>query len=290
MRFFAIGTLWLILSVASYGGDALLDPIDELVGVLNIAGLLEEPNEAVVSDSNAISDSHSLGLLSMAEAVTPSEKSQNSEISETREQFRDIRQRFLLDQMKSINIPADEGNTTELDVLIRQIEALQIPPRTAPAESPSSPTPSETTQTVLPAATQLPAEPNTQSVDIPASRSVMQISAEEIETALHPLALADVLYRQGDYPSAFLCYQYVLGRLDKDNITDRQWVLFQMANSSRRNDPPEAIRLYSELTAAYPNSKWTAIALSRQKTLEWNQTNRIEEDYLSVKVQLDDAE
>ena len=52
---------------------------------------------------------------------------------------------------------------------------------------------------------------------------------------------------------------------------DRAWILFQIGNCLRNDDPPTAIKMYRQLIIEYPNSLWKELAEARSKLLDWYQ-------------------
>ena len=109
----------------------------------------------------------------------------------------------------------------------------------------------------------------------PALENELVVTLDKLDKVVSPLQLADVLYRQGHYETAFKNYCTANERLSEESVADRQWILFQKANCRRHSDLNEAIQLYNELIKSFPNSKWTAAANSRLKMIEWTQANQI---------------
>lgn len=276
-------TMWLVLGVISFGSDDPNDSFDELVAILNSDLQLSvnspDSENASVADVDTLETENATDAASIA---SPEEMNDSVEV------FQDVRQQFLFEQIKNIDEPEQNTDSNDLDILIEKVNLLQIPRNNMSDDmSKENLSPDEDMEAELSIQ-----EQGTKALQIHqnSNNEIASILAENIQSALHPLQLADVLYRRGEYRMAFQCYQYVHDRFGKENLIDYQWIFFQMANCCRQEDPQKAIRLYSELLEAYPNSKWSAVALSRQQMIEWEQNNRIEEDYFAAKANDDGTE
>ncbi len=87
-----------------------------------------------------------------------------------------------------------------------------------------------------------------------------------------PLVLADILFHSGHLKEAAKCYQEALNRLNADKnvrYEDKAWILFQIGNCLRNNDPPVAIEMYRQLIAEYPDLLWVDFAKARSKLINW---------------------
>jgi len=97
------------------------------------------------------------------------------------------------------------------------------------------------------------------------------------EQLKNPVELADILFRSGHLKEAAKCYQEALNRInvDKDDRhKDRAWVLFQIGNCLRNDDPPAAIEMYKRLIAEYPDLLWADLAKTLSNLINWYQQDK----------------
>lgn len=262
----------------------LMDPFDESMAAFSVSGHNKKSVSKVAGND--------LSNMKSNDPININENAINEVLTDTGKEFKNIRQQFMLDQVKSIESSADDSQTDGLNEIITQLDKLQVPEKTVFVEPFEQATPQEPVEAVVPIhseepkVSQEPAMMEESAIEVTADEVI--VSIEKIEMPLHPLKLADVLYRQGCFQQALKYYQLVNEQLDEESVVDRQWVLFQMANCCRQSDSQKAVQLYSELINAYPNSQWAGIALGRQKTIEWDHLNQIEEEYFADRVR--DAE
>ncbi len=196
------------------------------------------------------------------------------EPAQTGQEYHSLRQQLMWDQVKSVTEPQDHLQTDVLNDLVHQLRSLEIPQKSTTKE-PNEPMPTQadaTSDSALPEEAQTSEESKK-----PAPENELVVTLEKLDKIVSPLQLADVLYRQGYYESAFKNYCMVDEQLAEDRAADHQWILFQKANCRRHSDFNEAIRLYNELMKSFPNSKWTTAANSQLKMIEWSQVSRIED-------------
>jgi hypothetical protein len=85
------------------------------------------------------------------------------------------------------------------------------------------------------------------------------------------------LFRSGRMVSAGLCYKQALKTIPTDDPnlgTERAWILFQIGNCLKDEDPNTAKESYAELIRTHPDSPWTEIARVRHGLIEWNQQEK----------------
>jgi len=90
----------------------------------------------------------------------------------------------------------------------------------------------------------------------------------------NPLELGEVLFLSGHLKEAAIAYQQALNRTEANNVNssgDRAWIMFQIGNCLRNDDPPAAAKTYKQLIQEYPNSPWTEFAKTEDKLIEWYQ-------------------
>jgi len=113
----------------------------------------------------------------------------------------------------------------------------------------------------------LPYEPITdQTLDM------LRTLAQEPEKLDNPLELGEILFMSGNLKEASLFYQEALKRKDPNDAgssLNRAWILFQIGNCLREDDPPSAAKSYQRLLTEYPNSSWAQPAKARNDLIAW---------------------
>jgi tetratricopeptide (TPR) repeat protein len=191
------------------------------------------------------------------------------------------------------NQPQHNNKTDELRQLIEQIRSIKIEPAsTSPAEpqrSPQKPVDTAPPAVSEPTTTTAPAEPETQqaTVDLQTEATSGSISVqtlqkveEQLKDANHitnPLELAEILFRSGRPALAGLCYKKALTSIGVDDpnlANERAWILFQIGNCLKDDDPNTARESYAELIRTYPQSPWADAARARHILIDWYQTDK----------------
>jgi len=93
----------------------------------------------------------------------------------------------------------------------------------------------------------------------------------------NPLEMGEVLFLSGNRKEAATFYQEALNRKSPDktgSVQDRAWILFQIGNCLRHDDPPTAAKMYRQLIAEYPDSAWTDLAKVQDKLIDWYQKDK----------------
>ena len=94
------------------------------------------------------------------------------------------------------------------------------------------------------------------------------------ENIKNPFELAEILYHNGYLKEAATCYQLALSRITQDNTNQpliKPWILFQIGNCLRNDQPSVAAQMYKQLITEYPNLPWTDLAKTRTKFIDWYQ-------------------
>ena len=179
----------------------------------------------------------------------------------------------------------DRKKSDELKSLIEQIRAVKIQPQeqipvlvAAPKIIPADePEPNE-----VPSVTEKPATPEKTNIEPilpynPISGETLQklrSLSQNPQQIDEPLELGELLFHSGYYKEAVLFYREALRRTglnSPDTVTDRAWILFQIANCLRNSDMPEAVRTYGQLISEFPNSFWADMALIQNQFIAWYQ-------------------
>jgi len=111
--------------------------------------------------------------------------------------------------------------------------------------------------------------------------------AQHPDRSDNPFALGEVLYYSGRLKEAAVFYQEALKRKTMDegrrttDVTrhslddqDRAWILFQIGNCLRGDDPPTAKKMYRILITEYSDSPWVDLAKAREGLINWQQKDK----------------
>jgi len=96
--------------------------------------------------------------------------------------------------------------------------------------------------------------------------------AQHPEKLDNPLELGEILFVSGNLKEASVFYGEALNRKDPNDIGsswDRPWILFQIGNCLRKDDMPEAAKMYRQLLTEYPNSPWADLAQAQSMLIDW---------------------
>ena len=180
----------------------------------------------------------------------------------------------------------DKTGRDELQWIIEQIRSVQFKPPTkvpepvvvvepAPAAEPNE----------IPSDTEVSEE--FQEKEAESKLSYEPVSDETLQTLEdllkhpdrlgNPFELGEVLFLSGHLKQAEVFYRQALNLGGADDLglaQDRDWILFQTANCLRRDNLPEALKLYRQLIAEYPDSLWTDLAKAHEKLIDWYQKDK----------------
>jgi tetratricopeptide (TPR) repeat protein len=98
--------------------------------------------------------------------------------------------------------------------------------------------------------------------------------SQHLDNLRNSFELGETLFLSGNLKEAVIFYREALKRKGPDDVgstRDRAWILFQIGNCLRNDDPPNAIKTYRQLILEYPNSPWKELAEARSKLLDWYQ-------------------
>ena len=96
----------------------------------------------------------------------------------------------------------------------------------------------------------------------------------------NPFELAEILFLAGHLKESAVFYEQALEQIkteDPKSILDRAWVLFQIGNCLKTEDPKTAKEMYRQLITEYPDSIWTNLAKTQDKIINWYQTDKPKE-------------
>lgn len=107
------------------------------------------------------------------------------------------------------------------------------------------------------------------------SEQILQIFndvSQDLSQMENPVELAEILYLGGWLKEAGIVYRQAINRIDSegtDAFSERAWILFQLANCLRDEDPAEARKFYREMISQYPDCPWVDLAKAEDELLGW---------------------
>jgi tetratricopeptide (TPR) repeat protein len=208
--------------------------------------------------------------LSESRISPPAQSPENSKSNELRQ---------IIEQVRSVKFETSHGELVHPE-LVEGVEPQQ-PARqsvdTSPAVTPQ-PTTSDSSAKTEPQLPALPTQPQ------PTGESTSDHTLQIVEGLLkdpnqisNPFELAEILFRSGRMTPAGLCYKQALKAMPTDDPnlgTERAWILFQIGNCLKDEDPNTARESYAELIRTHPDSPWAEIARVRHGLIEWYQQER----------------
>lgn len=163
----------------------------------------------------------------------------------------------------------DEDVKSEIETLIQKIRSITI--------QEIQPEPVEENQasiidlTIDPNSIETPTDPNE-------ADQQQQIQTIDLDTIVknqanieNPFQLAELLYANKKYDLAHHCYQKALQQLN-DNPTsnnDKVWIMVQMGNCLKHDQPDKAIETYNMIMKNHPLSIWANYASVQIQLSKW---------------------
>ncbi len=175
----------------------------------------------------------------------------------------------------------DKRTKDELKRMIEQIRSIEFKLDKQPSEpvivteAVKTAEPNETLSD-----TAVPKEQKTEEVETklpyePISDQTLQILkdiSQHLDNLRNSFELGETLVLSGNLKEAAVFYQEALKRKSPDDVgsaRDRAWILFQIGNCLRNDEPITAMKMYGQLITEYPNSPWRELAEARSKLLNW---------------------
>jgi len=199
-----------------------------------------------------------------------------------------LRRQIQDEMIEPIYLSMTSVSPVDLDSLIENLERLTIPaqPTKVSAEASSSaskaasskasspPTPEPMAASASSAEKNGTLESDKQGADSgeEAARKKWLERIDQIAEPVEPLALADALFRCGEYERAERFYRLAAEQIDSPSEADWQWAVFQRANCLRHSQPQQARQVYEELLKQVPASRWSSAAKAATETLQWYET------------------
>jgi tetratricopeptide (TPR) repeat protein len=100
--------------------------------------------------------------------------------------------------------------------------------------------------------------------------------AEQSQEVDNPFELAELLFLSNHLKKAAVFYEKALSQTSTDSSISSQrkaWILFQLGNCLRYDDPTRAKQMYTQLINEFPESSWTEPAKSQVELINWFQTD-----------------
>jgi len=175
-------------------------------------------------------------------------------------------------------IESDEKNKEELQKIIDQISSVEFKPHHKTSqpfiivEPPLTAEPQKPSDTGVPQKGIKPKPPYEPITD--QTLQIIRNLSQHPDRMNNPFELAEVLFLSGHLKEAAPLYAEALNRKDPNetaSANDRAWILLQIANCLRNDDPPTAAKMYKQLIADYPESPWTDLARAQEELIKWYQ-------------------
>ena len=167
--------------------------------------------------------------------------------------------------------PGDGQGSQRLRNAVEKLKAVELS-----SQSPSRELPKQVQDEPAAAPAQPASQPTTQVATQPSAETDAALLAKlkgiPASDVIDLAALADSLFAAGHLEAALSFYELALQRWSQD--PGRDWLLFQIGNCRRQSDLPGAREVYKRLIEQYPDSPWRPVAASRDRVIEWIQTNK----------------
>ena len=197
-----------------------------------------------------------------------------------------LRRQLWLAEFSIAKSEKDRRTKDELKRMIEQIRSIELKPDKQASEPVAVPGVVQTTEpneALSDAA--VPKEHKTKEIETklpyePISDHTLQILkdlSQHLDNLRNSFELGETLVLSGNLKEAAIFYQEALKRKSPDDVgsaRDRAWILFQIGNCLRNDDPITAMKMYGQLIIEYPNSPWRELAEARSKLLDWYQKDK----------------
>ncbi len=174
----------------------------------------------------------------------------------------------------------DKGTKNELKRIIEQIRSIKfesrkeifepvIVPEAVLIDEPNEAVSETKEQEKNQIESKLPYEPITDQ-----TLKLLKNLSQHLDNLRNSFELGETLFLSGNLKEAAIFYGEALKRKSPDDVgpaQDRDWILFQIGNCLRNDDPPTAIKMYGQVIIEYPNSPWKELAEARSRLLDWYQ-------------------
>ena len=198
----------------------------------------------------------------------------------------DLRRQLWRAELSIAKGEKDKGTKDELKRIIEQIRSIELKPDKQASEPVLAPevTPATEPNETL-SDTAVPKEQKTEEVETklpyePITDQTLQLLknlSQHLDNLRNSFELGETLFLSGNLKEAAIFYQEALKRKSPDDVgsaRNRAWILFQIGNCLRNDDPITAMKMYGQLITEYPNSPWKELAGARSKLLNWYLTDK----------------
>ncbi len=177
----------------------------------------------------------------------------------------------------------DKGTKDELKRMIEQIRSIKfetqketfepiVVPKVVLIDEPNEAVSETKEQEKKEVEPKLPYEPITDQ-----TLQILKDLSKHLDHLRNSFELGETLVLSGNLKEAAVFYQEALKRKSPDDVgsaRDRAWILFQIGNCLRNDEPITAMKMYGQLIIEYPNSPWKELTEARSKLLNWYLTEK----------------
>jgi len=189
--------------------------------------------------------------------------------------------RLWLSNVSYPEVKSEKKKQKELLELIEKVRSVKLEKKTVESEELVSSEPGETDEPNKPHFEKKTAEKTVKEKTRPiyTESKISELTLKKLKEFLegtekieNPFQLAEILYRSGQISAAAGLYQHALKQ--NENIgtlcsEDEAWIIFQIANCLRNENPELADKMYKKLIQQYADSPWVDLAKARDKLLNW---------------------
>jgi hypothetical protein len=190
----------------------------------------------------------------------------------------ELKSQLMESRISTLPQNPDKQKADELKQMIEQVRSVRLEPKKS-AQTSVSAAPVENINAAV--AVEQSIQPvQIQSAENSNNKETMQLIENQLKDPnliSNPLELAEILFKSGREVQAGICYKQALKVFPADDpnmATERAWILFQIGNCLKDEDPNTARESYSELIRTHPNSPWTEIAKARYGIIELYQQEK----------------
>jgi tetratricopeptide (TPR) repeat protein len=180
-----------------------------------------------------------------------------------------LEHKLMESRISSLPQDNDANKTDELKKMIELVRSVKIEPH-KPAQQPV-PAVAPPTATAAEQPSQLVQTQRTETSTSDETLKLVENQLKDPNLINNPFELAEILFKSGKQVQAGICYKQALKILPADDpnlATERAWILFQIGNCFKDEDPNTARESYAELIRTHSNSPWAEIAKARYSIIE----------------------
>ena len=154
-----------------------------------------------------------------------------------------------IDRVKALELPKPKQIVSEIkpvqETMLREVSLQPAPAMSTKQQEPQKP---ETCEKEL----------------------LLKMLADDPENIVNSLDVAESLFNTGSLKGAAKFYRLALQRSSTDKQDpDRPWILLQLANCIRHENPDRAYNIYQELISEYSGSYLVSTARAQQLIISW---------------------